>query len=285
MQQREPMETLFETERGEVLPLTGELARIFAPLRLAISSRISRPYVIGNMVTTLDGVVALNSAGYMSGGDISGFNLYDQAMVGLLRAAADAVIVGAETFRVEARHFLIPEDIAPQFTEEYRELRAALGKTGEPWNVIISASGKLNLEIPLFQQNEDVPVLVITTSQGLSRLREQARPFSPQIAMVQDNKGAIAAETILETVSRFSQGKLLLVEGGPRLMSAFIAERRLNELFITLAPQIAGRNSLLERPGIVKGQLFAPERPRWGKLLSVKRGGDHLFLRYALDAE
>lgn len=284
MEPHAPLETLFELERGEILPLAGELARVFAPLRLSVSARTAEPYIVGNMVTTLDGVVALNSAGHLSGGDISGFNPYDQAMVGLLRASADAVIVGAETFRVEARHFLTPEDIAPQFTEEYRALRAALGKSAEPCNVIISASGKLNLEIPLFQQNR-VPVLVITTSQGADRLRAQTRPPSLRIEAVQDGQEAIAAETILQTVSRVYQGNLLLVEGGPRLMSAFIAEHHLNELFLTLAPQIAGRDGSVERPGFVKGQLFAPEQARWGELLSVKRGGDHLFLRYALEAQ
>jgi hypothetical protein len=65
-------------------------------------------------------------------------------------------------------------------------------------------------------------------------------------------------------------------------MSASIAERCLHELFLTLAPQIAGRDNTSERPGIVKGQLFAPLDPRWSRLVSVKRAESHLFLRYAL---
>ncbi len=65
------------------------------------------------------------------------------------------------------------------------------------------------------------------------------------------------------------------------LMGNFFAERRLHELFITLAPQIAGRAGSLERPGLVSGKRFAPDDPRWGTLVSVKRAGDHLFLRYS----
>ncbi|HEX5502098.1 MAG TPA: hypothetical protein VFW96_05715, partial [Thermomicrobiales bacterium] len=72
---------------------------------------------------------------------------------------------------------------------------------------------------------------------------------------------------------------------GPRLLGAFIAERRLDELFLTLAPQVAGRDGSVTRPGFVAGQLFAPERPVWATLLSVRRGGDHLFLRYGFDAD
>ncbi len=282
MKQLKRLETLFEADQGEALPLSGKLADVLAPLRLTTMGQPHAPSIIGNMVSTLDGVVALNSAGHMSGGDISGFNLYDQIMVGTLRALADAVIVGAETFRVESVHVLTPEDIAPDFAAEYRQLRGALGKTGELLNVIVSARGELNLARPPFQQKQ-IPILVITTNQGLRRLREQSWPAWLQVEAVEGDN-TIAAQTIVQTVCRVSPGKLLLVEGGPRLMSAFIAERCLHELFLTLAPQIAGRDNTSERPGIVKGQLFAPQDPRWQRLVSVKRAESHLFLRYALDA-
>ena len=58
-----------------------------------------RPYVIGNFVSTLDGVVSFEVPGKSGGGDISGFNEADRFIMGLLRASADAVIVGAGTLR------------------------------------------------------------------------------------------------------------------------------------------------------------------------------------------
>lgn len=61
----------------------------------------------------------------------------------------------------------------------------------------------------------------------------------------------------------------------------FLVDSVVDELFLTLAPQIAGRKKGSERPGLVTGKLFAPEHPLWGTLVSVKRGGSHLFLRYA----
>ena len=73
----------------------------------------------------------------------------------------------------------------------------------------------------------------------------------------------------------------MLIEAGPRLMSDFFAERLLDELFLTLAPQVAGRDGGVERPGLVSGKLFAPDHPVWGTLVGLKRGGDHLLLRYA----
>ena len=68
-------------------------------------------------------------------------------------------------------------------------------------------------------------------------------------------------------------------------MGDFFAEQCLDELFLTLAPQIAGRDVHSERPGLVMGRLFAPEHPLWGTLIGVKRGGSHLFLRYACESK
>ncbi len=273
-----PLETLFEQETGELLPLSGELARIFGQLRLPL--RREPAYVIGNFVSTLDGVTALNVEGHMSGGDISGFNPQDQALMGLSRAVADAVIIGAGTMNVELQHLLTSEDIAPELNPDYRELRRTLGKPEVPWNVIVTAHGRLDLELPKFQAGK-VPVLIVTTGQGLARLRKQKWGPSTQVVAVQ-KEGQIAAKTILATVHRICRGNIWLVEGGPRLLGDFLAENCLDELFFTLAPQIAGRDEQTIRPGLVTGKVFAPRDPRWGKLIAIRRGGDHLFLRYRL---
>ena len=79
------------------------------------------------------------------------------------------------------------------------------------------------------------------------------------------------------------QSDAILVEGGPHLMADFLAQQYVDELFLTLAPQIAGRDDLSERPGLVAGKSFAPKHPLWGTLIEVKRGGSHLFLRYSLE--
>src|SRR5205814_185811 len=74
---------------------------------------------------------------------------------------------------------------------------------------------------------------------------------------------------------------LILVEGGPRLFGQLFARRVVDEQFLTLAPQLAGRDDAGERPGLVMGRTFAPRDPRWGRLVDLRRGGHHLFLRYA----
>lgn len=275
-----PLETLYDAVPGDDLPLPPELAARYG--RLPFPQHPGRAYVIGNFVATLDGVVSLNVPGQSGGGPISGFNQHDRMVMGLLRAVADAVIVGAGTLRAVSQHRWTAEYIYPPLGHAYQQLRTTLGKVAAPLNVIVTARGDLDLNLPVFQSG-DVPVLIVTSTQGSLRLRAHAIPPSVQVAAV-PHAGALSARAILEAVGGVRQSDVILVEGGPRLIGDFFAAQCLDELFLTLAPQIAGRDDGSERPGLVAGKRFAPEHPVWGTLMGVKRAGSHLFLRYAFDA-
>lgn len=275
-----PLESLYEMAPGEDsrdLSLPPELAALYG--RLRFPARAHRPLIISNFVTTLDGVVALNDADGAGGGDISGFNQHDRMVMGLLRAVAGAVIVGAGTLRSVPQHRWTARYIYPTLADAYQELRTTLGESEPPLNVVVTARGELNLALPVFQSGE-VPVLIVTSTHGEERIRQQQLPPAVQVTSVR-SAGGISARDILEAVRRARQTDIILVEGGPQLMGNFFEERRLDELFLTLAPQIAGRDETTQRPGLVAGKLFAPEHPLWGTLIGVKRGGSHLFLRYA----
>jgi riboflavin biosynthesis pyrimidine reductase len=274
-----PLEQLFEVERGSELPLPPELLTLCGRLQLLLHP--GRPSVIGNFVSTLDGVVALNEPGYPAGGDISGFNQHDHMVMGLLRAIADAVIVGAGTLRSAPYHLWTAQRVYPSLADAYQRLRISLGKPTPPLNVFVTAQGNIRLDLPVFQSGE-VPVLIVTTMQGEARIRAQHLPASVQLCAVQST-GSLSARAILEAAKGIRQSDVILVEGGPQLIGDFFAERYIDELFLTLAPQVAGRSSLVERPGLVSGKQFAPQHPLWGTLIGVKRGGSHLFLRYAFE--
>jgi riboflavin biosynthesis pyrimidine reductase len=272
------LQTLFETKRGKALPLSPELARLYGPLRIALKR--ARPYVISNFVTTLDGVVSLNVQGHMGGGAISGCSAQDRMVMGLLRAVADIVIVGAGTLRADPDHVWTAEHIFPDLADDYRRLRLALGKPMPPLNVIVSGSGRINLSLPVFASRA-VPTLVLTTTAGDERLRKQKAAESVRIRAARSRR-VIAPRSILGQVRRVNTGKLILVEGGPRLLGDFYAARLLDEQFLTLAPQVAGRTVGDRRLSLVIGRTFAPRNPRWGTLIDLRQGGSHLFLRYAL---
>jgi riboflavin biosynthesis pyrimidine reductase len=272
------LETLLETKRGKVLPLPPNLARLYGSLRMPL--RLSRPHVYSNFVTTLDGVVSLNAKGHASGADISGFSAQDRMVMALLRAIADVVIIGSGTLAADPRHVWTAGAIFPELANEYLQLGKALGKRGMPLNVIVSGSGRIDLRLPVFASGK-VPALIVTTTAGAQRLRKQSVPDSVEIRAFRRGASAIPASAILDEVCRVSGGKLILVEGGPRLLGDFYAARLVDEQFLTLAPQIAGRDAGDRRPGLVMGKSFAPRNALWGTLVDVRRGSRHLFLRYA----
>ena len=273
-----PLDTLYETKLGKALPLPPRLARLYGGLRMPLPR--SRPHVFSNFVTTLDGVVSLNAKGHASGADISGFSAQDRMVMGLLRAIADVVIIGSGTLGADRRHVWTAEAIFPELADEYRRLRKALGKRAAPLNVIVSGSGGIDLRLPVFASGK-VSALIVTTTAGAKRLRRQSAPDSVEIRAIGGSARAIPASAILDEVCRVSPGKLILVEGGPRLLGDFYAERLVDEQFLTLSPQIAGRDAGDRRLSLVMGKAFAPRDPLWGNLIDVRRGSSHLFLRYS----
>jgi riboflavin biosynthesis pyrimidine reductase len=77
----------------------------------------------------------------------------------------------------------------------------------------------------------------------------------------------------------------VLCDGGPQLFGQFLAARLVDELFLTIAPQIAGRGVEAPRLGLVEGTAFAVDAARWGRITALRRAADHLFTRYRLTEE
>jgi riboflavin biosynthesis pyrimidine reductase len=273
-----PLHSLLDRSRGRNLPLPPALEHWYGALRFPRPKE--RPYVVANFVSTLDGVVAF--PGPRGGGsEISGGNPDDRILMGLLRAAADAVVVGAGTLRSVPRHVWTPGGIFPPLQSEYGALRRGLGKPSLPINVVVTASGKLDLTLPVFR-TQGLHAFVVSTRSGSKSLRRHDP--AGQVS-VQDSRGVtkVSAAAICQAVQeRLPRADLILVEGGPHLLGEFLSEGLLDELFLTLAPQLAGRTRDQARLGLVEGRSFAPDHPLWGSLLSAKRSGDHLFLRYGV---
>jgi riboflavin biosynthesis pyrimidine reductase len=65
------------------------------------------------------------------------------------------------------------------------------------------------------------------------------------------------------------------------LFGKFVANGCVDELFLTIAPQVANRNRQPLRPGLIAGVEFLPEAAPWLDIVSVKERGNHLYLRYS----
>lgn len=280
-----PLETLYDAARGEPLPLPPELAALYGPLHLPTlpaAASAGRPWVISNFVSTLDGVVALAEPGYAGGGAISGYDKHDRAVMGLLRAISDAVVVGAGTLRSVPRSLWTAEHIYPPLAPAYAALRAALGKPEPPLNVIVTAHGALDLALPVFASGA-VPALIVTTPRGAERIAAETLPPGVRVAAGGDVDRVSAPDVLAAIHNVRPASTTILVEGGPQLMADFFTAHLIDDLFLTLAPQVAGRAAASPRPSLVEGALFLPAQPLWSTLVSMRRGDSHLFLRYGFN--
>ena len=242
-----------------------------------------RPFVIGNFVSTLDGVVSYKIKGHAGGSTISGSDPADRFIMGLLRASADAVMVGARTVHdVSPKGLWIPEYTYPDAKHLYTEYRVkVLHKPEFPLVVVVSGSGRLELERAIFR-TPGVRTVVITTSAGRDELARAGATELPsvQIKAVDTTGGSIAPLVVLPLLYLQFGVRMLLHEGGPTLFGQFLAAEAVDELFMTLSPQIAGRKADAIRPALVQGVEFVPDCAPWFQLLSLKQKAEHLYLRY-----
>jgi riboflavin biosynthesis pyrimidine reductase len=276
-----PIKTLFEQAPQSTAAFPPELAALYDG-GLTLEPAGGRPLVLANLVSTLDGVLSYALPGRAGGGEIGGFNEADAFIMGLLRAHSDAVLTGAGSFNADSGHVRTPGFVYPPTRDLYTQLRQHLGKArAEPLTVVVSASGRVNLSEPNFHTS-GVETLVITTDAGDARLG--ADPDVGAITHIRSLGAgpALAPAEMVRLLGEEFGCKILLNEGGPGLLSSFVAAGQIDQLFLTLAPQLAGRDATHPRPALVNAHAFLPEDAPWGQLLTLKRAGDHLFLRYGL---
>ena len=264
--------------RGGLLP--PALAERF-PGDLAVGLVSERPTVIANFVSSMDGVVALGpSEPAAGGGEISGFSESDRFMMALLRGIADVVIVGAGTVRVGRKHAWTARFVEPELADLFAAWRSEMGLAPQPTTSIVTASGDLDATHAGLN-DPDVPGIVATTPAGAARLNLRPLPANLKVeAIVSGDR--VPAGAILELAQR-TGARLALCEGGPHLFGELLAARLVDELFLTLAPQVIGRDANVRRLALVEGTSFGEGRGRWSTLMAVRRAGDDLFLRYCFE--
>jgi riboflavin biosynthesis pyrimidine reductase len=229
--------------------------------------------VYANFVSSIDGVVALPSVD-ASPSVISGKSEADRFVMGLLRACADVVLVGASTLRAEPDHRWTPEFVYPQGRGDYTRLRAALGLAPEPGLAVLTSSGDLDPETPALQG-----AMVFTTSDGVREL-ERRGPF-PATVLEVEGDGHLDLGRVIHALR--SRGmRMILSEGGPTVIGQLLDLGLLDELFLTISPVLIGRIRSEVRPGLAEGVDLLRKGGPLAEVLSVHRHGSHLFVRYSL---
>jgi riboflavin biosynthesis pyrimidine reductase len=238
--------------------------------------RLERSGLVTNFVQTIDGVVTIpgipNSNALVADGSDA-----DRFVMSLLRAVADAVLVGSGTLRASPRGLWTAEQVYPARAEELAELRRGLGLPAKPERVVLTGSGSIAETHPVLADG----ALVLTTEEGAARLAGRL----PEAASVIPLGGGARVDA-REAVGylRDRGHELILSEAGPHTLASLLEAGLVDELFLTVSPLVAGRSPASERWGFVQGHEALPDRPVRGRVLGVRRSGEHLFLRYGFRA-
>ncbi len=232
--------------------------------------------VYSNFVSSIDGVVALGE-GTSAGSTISAKNPADRFLMALLRACADAVLVGAGTLRATPGHLWTPAHVFPSLAESFAALRRSLGRAPEPRLVLVTGRGDVDASHVAVEHG----ALVVTTAAGATNL-EGRLPASTEVAVAGEGDRVDLTEVLVE-LRRRGLG-VVLTEGGPHVMGELIERELLDEAFLTVSPVIAGRDRD-HRLGMVEGEELLPGRGAWSRLLTARRHGDYLFLRYRVRSD
>jgi riboflavin-specific deaminase-like protein len=211
-----------------------------------------RPFLYLNMVASADGRASVEGRTAGLGSEA------DTRLLTELRAVAQAVLIGTGTIRVEGYGRLVRN-------AERIARREAAGMAATPTAVLISRSFDIPWGAPLFEA-ADQPVIVYTGASG-----EPPDVDAPVDVVRLDDPAPRAVMADL----RARGVRSLLCEGGPTLNSALLEADVVDELFLTISPQLAGEDGA---PRIVEGEGL-PE-PVGLALAWVLRQGEEIYLRY-----
>jgi riboflavin biosynthesis pyrimidine reductase len=264
----EPLRLVFERDELATVELPQELRRLYdGDLRLAEQT------LFANFVETIDGVVAIPSL-ERSNALISA-SVADRFVMGLLRAAADAVLVGGGTVTASPKGRWKAHTVFPPAAEAFAALRRSRGHEGDARVAIVTGRGSVDPEHPAVRDG----AIILTTARGYERLRDRIVP--PAELEVVGGETAVDVGSALEAL-RARGYKRVLSEAGPRLFGSLTRAGLVDDLFLTVSPLLAGRSNAVEKLGLVHGLDLLPEQRVEARLESVRIEGEHLFLRYRI---
>ena len=236
-----------------------------------------RPYVYVNFVVSRDGRVSFNEPGHMAGAEVSGFDAHDRWLMGLLRARADAILMGDNTLRVEPDHVWTAEFLCPEDAETFTSLRRAEHRAPVPLQVFLSLEGEVDVGAAIFS-TEPAHIVVATTVRGAERARALL-PMTARLDVLELGEDAVDVRALLTRLRHDYGAATVLCEGGPRAYGSVVAARCVDDEFLALSPVVIGSQPDRARPGLIEGVCFMPGSSPRSRPLSLRRAGDMLFLR------
>ena len=235
-------------------PATLDVAEAYGALNLAARAPAGRPWIGCNFISTADGRATWEGKSGGLGGPA------DKEIFARLRCSVDAVLAGNQTVRVERYGRLVDDP-------DRRADRAAQGLQPDPVAVLITRSGHLPIEAPLFSDPAQHIIVY-----GPSTVADPPGEAPVTVVRLDDvTPGAVAADLGARGI------RSVMCEGGPTLFSGLLHANVVDELFVTISPALAGGGGA---PSIATGAPL--EDLQAMRIESIHEHEDFLFLRYRL---
>jgi riboflavin biosynthesis pyrimidine reductase len=216
-------------------------------------------WVRGNMIASLDG----GATDEGKAGGLAGTG--DRAVFSLMRDAADVILVGAATVRIENYS-------GAQLPVAARQARQRRGQAEVPPIAVVTRSGDLDPSALLFSRTE-VPPLILTSARTVEATRRRLAAVAEVIDASGTDPNSADPAVVLEVLAERGLFRVL-TEGGPLFLGSLIENGLMDELCLTVAPILVGGAS----KRIVTGLGHVHTKMRRAHLLADDDG--YLYTRY-----
>ncbi len=191
-------------------------AELYEPERM--SFRKGRPYVTGKLVVSKDGAIGLPTQRHaVIGGEQT------QRWVQMLRATTDAVMIGARAAEIDDPKLFV-------------RIKGLDGRVYQ--RVVVVGTRELNTDLNLVAGVSGYPTAILAASG-----REFEVPDVVDVIVVDGRNNRPDLRKSMEALT--SRGIVnLLVEGGARLIEAFIAAELLDRFHLVTTDQVVGRGGI-----------------------------------------
>ena len=222
-----------------------------------------RPYVIVNMVSSVDGRVTVEGTERGLGSP------HDRRLMRELRVHADVTLNGAGTLRASGTSSRLGDPAL-------EALRVARGRTPSPIAAVLSGSGDLPLDRAFFTAR-DFDAIVYLSAAASAERRAAIEATGRRVAAL---PATDAIPAMLAHMRHELHAGLLLVEGGPTVNGDLIDRGCVDEFFLTLGGVIVSGNGV--KSAVQSDRAPSLEALTRLELLSAVPNGetDEVYLRY-----
>lgn len=252
----------------------------------------ARPWTYANFVQSIDGIASFKGP-HAAGADISQ-SVEDRWLMDLLRAHADAIILGINTLVEETLSWpQLNSGRGPVYrieNEILRDLRAKLGRKRERV-IFVTASARIDPRAYKVFDGDQMDAAILTTKAGSATL--QSKGVKAEIIVAGEER--LIDLPLAMSILRQQMGiEHLLCEGGPTFYGSMSHAALIDEKFVTVSPleiglyapagqeaSPAGHGTAANlRPTTFTFPGFTKDNAPFWQWMSCRRVGDHQFSRY-----